>query len=50
MRYKDEQYVLNTLDTIRKETHENNIMLRQLIAYFNKEIESSNQYYYGRNI
>lgn len=33
MKYRDEQYVLDTLDTIRKETHENNIMLRQIFSY-----------------
>ena len=33
MRYRDEQYVLDTLDDIRKETHENNIMLRQICSY-----------------
>ena len=33
MRYKDEQYVLATLDTIRKETHENNIMLQHICSY-----------------
>ena len=29
---KEEQYILNSLKQIRAETHENNIMLRQLIA------------------
>lgn len=33
MRYRDEQYVLDILDDIRKETHENNIMLRQICSY-----------------
>ena len=33
MRYKDEQYVLDTLDDIRKETHENNIMLQHICSY-----------------
>ena len=35
MRYKDEQYVLDTLDTIRKETYENNIMLQHICSYIN---------------
>ena len=35
MRYRDEQYVLDTLDTIRKETHENNIMLQHICSYIN---------------
>ena len=33
MTYKEESYVLDTLDTIRKETHKNNIMLRQICSY-----------------
>lgn len=55
MTYKEEGYVLNTLieiqETIRspefkqliKETHENNIMLRQIIKYLNHEIAYANQ-------
>ena len=35
MRYRDEQYVLDTLGDIRKETHENNIMLRHICSYIN---------------
>ena len=54
MTYKEEGYVLDTLteiqETIRspefkqliKETHENNIMLRQIIKYLNKEIAYAN--------
>ena len=53
--YKEESYVLDTLieiqETIRspefkqliKETHENNIMLRQIIKYLNHEIAYANQ-------
>ena len=33
MRCRDEQYVLDTLDDIRKETHENNIMLQHICSY-----------------
>ena len=33
MRYRDEQYVPDTLDDIRKETHENNIMLQYICSY-----------------
>ena len=33
MRYKDEQYVLDTLDDIRKETHKNNVMLQHICSY-----------------
>ena len=55
MTYKEETYVLDTLieiqETIRspefkqliKETHENNIMLRQIIKYLNREIAYANQ-------
>lgn len=54
MTYDEESYVLDTLkeiqDTIRspdfkqliKETHENNIMLRQIIKYLNHEIAYAN--------
>lgn len=55
MTYKEETYVLDTLkeiqETIRspefkqfiKETHENNIMLKQIIKYLNHEIAYANQ-------
>lgn len=55
MTYKEETYVLNTLKELReairspainqliKETHENNIMLRQIIKYLNHEIAYANQ-------
>ena len=55
MTYQEESYVLDTLieiqETIRspefkqliKETHENNIMLRQIIKYLNHEIAYANQ-------
>ena len=55
MTYKEESYILDTLieiqETIRspefkqliKETHENNIMLRQIIKYLNHEIAYANQ-------
>ena len=55
MTYEEESYVLDTLkeiqETIRspefkqliKETHENNIMLRQIIKYLNHEIAYANQ-------
>ena len=55
MTYKEESYILDTLieiqETIRspefkqviKETHENNIMLRQIIKYLNHEISYANQ-------
>ena len=40
MRYRDEQYVLDTLDTIRKETHENNIMLQHICSYINSVLNT----------
>ena len=55
MTYDEESYVLDTLieiqETIRspefkqliRETHENNIMLRQIIKYLNHEIAYANQ-------
>ena len=33
MTYKEESYVLDTLDIIRKETNENNIMLQHICSY-----------------
>lgn len=38
MKINRKDYILDTLERIRDETHQNNIMLRQLIKYFNKEI------------
>ena len=35
MRYIDEQYAIDTLNVIRKETHENNIMLQHICSYIN---------------
>ncbi len=55
MTYKEETFVLNTLKEVKefvrspifkqliKETHENNIMLRQIIKYLNHEIAYANQ-------
>ena len=36
-------YIIDNIERIRDETHQNNIMLRQLIKYFNKEIAYANQ-------
>lgn len=33
MTYKEESYVLDNIKHIAKETHENNIMLRQICSY-----------------
>ena len=55
MTYEEESYTLDTLkeiqETIRspefkqliKETHENNVMLRQIIKYLNNEIAFASQ-------
>ena len=55
MTYKEESYVLDTLKELKKlvrsttfeqlvrETHENNIMLRQIIKYLNHKIAYANQ-------
>ena len=55
MTYKEETYVLDTLKELQekirdmpleqliRETHENNIMLRQIIKYLNHEIAYANQ-------
>ena len=40
MRYRDEQYVLDTIDDIRKETHENNIMLQRICSYINSVLSN----------
>ena len=40
MRYRDEQYVLDTLDDIRKEIHENNIMLQHICSYINSVLST----------
>lgn len=55
MTYKEESYVLDTLKELKalirsptftqlvRETHENNIMLKQIIKYLNHEIAYANQ-------
>ena len=42
MKYRDEQYVLDTLDTIRKETNKNNIILQHICSY--KRVLSTRKY------
>ena len=53
MTYDEETYLLNTITRIRDETHENNIMLKQIIKVINTYIahhnqENSNDFY--RNV
>ena len=55
MTYKEETFVLNILNEVRelirsptftqlvRETHENNIMLKQIIKYLNREITYASQ-------
>lgn len=53
MTHKEEQYILDTLERIRDETHENNIMLRQIIKYINLTIayhNKENENDFGMNI
>ena len=40
MKDRDEKYVLDILDTIRKETHENNIMLQHICSYINSVLSN----------
>lgn len=39
MTHKEEQYALDLLERIRDETHENNIMLKQIIKVINTWIK-----------
>ena len=43
MTYDEETYLLNTITHIRNETHENNIMLKQIIKVINTYIAHHNQ-------
>lgn len=43
MTYDEETYLLNTITRIRNETHENNIMLKQIIKVLNTYIAHHNQ-------
>lgn len=53
MTRKDEEYIFETLEQIRAETHENNIMLRQICKVINAYLRNHNQENiddFGRNI
>ena len=43
MTYDEETYLLNTITRIRNETHENNIMLKQIVKVINTYIAHHNQ-------
>lgn len=43
MTNKDKDYILDNLERIRDETHENNIMLKQIIKVINHYLANHNQ-------
>lgn len=43
MNKDDENYLFETLERIRDETHQNNIMLKQIIKVFNHYIANANK-------
>lgn len=43
MTYEEESYLLDSIEQIKKETHENNIMLKQIIKVINIFILSRNK-------
>ena len=53
MRNKDEDYLFETLEIIRDETHENNIMLKEICDVINLYLarhHQENEDDFGRNI
>lgn len=53
MTYKEESYVLESIEQIKKETHENNVMLKQIIKVINTYIarhHQENEGDFGRNV
>lgn len=53
MTRKERDYLFDILERIRDETHENNIMLRQIIKFINKHLAHANQENiddFGRNV
>lgn len=53
MTYEEESYLLDSIEQIKKETHENNIMLKQIIKVINIFILSRNKENlndFGRNV
>lgn len=43
MTYEEENYVLESIEQIKKETHENNVMLKQIIKVINTYIARHHQ-------
>lgn len=53
MTYNEESYTLDTLTKIARETHENDIMLRQIIKYINTVLSkrgNDEEDEFGRNV
>ena len=43
MSYEEESYVLESIEQIKKETHENNVMLKQIIKVINTYLARHHQ-------
>lgn len=53
MTIEEESYIIDSIKQIKKETHENNIMLKQIIQYLNQHTlyaEQENMNDFGRNV
>lgn len=53
MNYDEEDYILDSIEQIRKETHENNMMLRQIVKLINTYLarhHQENEDDFGRNV
>jgi hypothetical protein len=53
MTYEEENYVLESIEQIKKETHENNVMLKQIIQVINTYLarhRQENEEDFGRNV
>lgn len=53
MSYEEESYVLESIEQIKKETHENNVMLKQIIQVINTYLarhHQENEEDFGRNV
>lgn len=43
MTYEEESYLLDSIEQIKKETHENNVMLRQIVKVINTYLARHHQ-------
>ena len=43
MTYEEENYLLDSIEQIKKETHENNVMLRQIVKVINTYLARHHQ-------